>query len=59
MTRQQNPFQKRLNLPAQCRFEQIRERITPQDEERLDEAIDRAVREVRAEKTKAYERPTT
>jgi hypothetical protein len=40
-------------------FEQIRERITPQDEERLDEAIDRAVREVRAEKTKAYERPTT
>ena|SRR6266436_1052572 len=39
-------------------FEQTRERISPQDEERLDEAIDRAVREVRAEKTKAYERPT-
>jgi hypothetical protein len=36
-------------------FEQIRERITPEDEERLDEAIDRAVREVRAEKNKTYE----
>jgi hypothetical protein len=31
-------------------FEQIRERITPEDEEHLDEAIDRAVREVRLEK---------
>jgi hypothetical protein len=31
-------------------FEQIRERITPEDEEHLDEAIDRAVREVRANK---------
>jgi hypothetical protein len=33
-------------------FEQIRERITPEDEEHLDEAIDRAVREVRAKKNK-------
>ena len=31
-------------------FKQIRERITPEDEEHLDEAIDRAVREVRAKK---------
>lgn len=31
-------------------FDQIRERITPDDESRLDEAIDRAVAEVRAEK---------
>jgi hypothetical protein len=36
-------------------FEQIRERITPEDEEHLDEAIDRAVREVRAKKNKTYE----
>lgn len=31
-------------------FEQIRNGITPEDEDNLDEAIDRAVREVRAEK---------
>ena len=31
-------------------FEQIRERITPEEEERLDEAIDRAVRDVRSKK---------
>ena len=37
-------------------FQEIRDRISSQDEERLDEAIDRAVREVRAEKHKAYER---
>jgi hypothetical protein len=31
-------------------FEQIREGISPEDENHLDEAIDRAVKEVRAEK---------
>jgi hypothetical protein len=33
-------------------FEQIREHITQEDEEDLDEAIDKAVREVRLEKNK-------
>ena len=36
-------------------FGQIRERITPEDETHLDEAINRAVREVREEKTRPYE----
>jgi len=36
-------------------FGQIRERITPDDESHLDEAIDRAVAQVRAEKIRAYE----
>jgi hypothetical protein len=40
-------------------FEQIQDRMSPQDEERLEETIDRAVGEVRAEKHQAYERPTT
>jgi hypothetical protein len=35
-------------------FEQIRERISPQDEERLDQAIERAIRDVRSEKPQAY-----
>ena len=38
-------------------FEHIRERITPEDEEGLDQAIDTAVREVRAEPSKAYGKP--
>ena len=35
-------------------FEQIRDQITPEDEEELDQAIDTAVREVRAETSKSY-----
>ena len=34
-------------------FEHIREGISPEDEEHLEEAIDRAVKEVRAEKTQS------
>ena len=29
MTRQQNPFQKRLNLPAQCRIQMLPEKPEP------------------------------
>jgi Skp family chaperone for outer membrane proteins len=35
-------------------FEHIREQITPEDEEKLDQAIDRAVQEVRADTNNAY-----
>src|SRR5688572_26380143 len=35
-------------------FEHIRKQITPEDEEKLDQAIDTAVREVRTESSKAY-----
>jgi len=35
-------------------FEQIRERISSQDEQHLDEGIERAIREVRTEKSQAY-----
>ena len=35
-------------------FEHIREQITPEDEESLDQAIDTAVQEVRADTSSAY-----
>ena len=35
-------------------FEHIRDQVTAEDEEELDQAIDTAVREVRAETNKAY-----
>ena len=35
-------------------FDTIREQIPPQDEEDLDQAIDTAVQEVRADSSKAY-----
>ena len=35
-------------------FEQIRELISPQDEEHLDKGIERAIREVRTDKRQAY-----
>ena len=35
-------------------FEQIRERMNPNDEERLDKAIERAIRDVRSEKPHTY-----
>jgi hypothetical protein len=35
-------------------FDTIRDQITPEDEEKLDQAIDRAVQEVRAGTNKAY-----
>ena len=38
-------------------FEHIREQITPEDEEGLDQAIDTAVRDVRAESRKVYGKP--
>lgn len=40
-------------------FQEIQDRIHPQDDEQLDEAIDRAVAEVRAKKRKTYERRTS
>ncbi len=35
-------------------FEQLRDQVIPEDEEELDQAIDTAVREVRAETSKSY-----
>ena len=35
-------------------FDSIRDQITPEDEEKLDQAIDRAVQEVRADTNNAY-----
>ena len=35
-------------------FDTIRDQINPEDEEKLDQAIDRAVQEVRADTNKAY-----
>jgi hypothetical protein len=35
-------------------FDTIRDQITPEDEEKLDQAIDRAVQEVRADTNNAY-----
>ena len=35
-------------------FDAIRDQITPEDEEKLDQAIDRAVQEVRADTNNAY-----
>ena len=35
-------------------FDSIRSQITPEDEEKLDQAIDRAVQEVRADTNNAY-----
>jgi hypothetical protein len=52
--RAQDPTQRFTKAEWEKRFaifEHIREGITPDDEQHLDEAIDRAVTEVRAEKT--------
>ena len=37
-----------------CCLDTIRKRITPEDEENLDQAIDTAVQEVRADTSSAY-----
>jgi hypothetical protein len=55
--RQQDPTQRFTPAEWQKKFaafEHMRDQITPADEEQLDQAIDTAVREVRAETNKAY-----
>jgi dsDNA-specific endonuclease/ATPase MutS2 len=55
--RQQDPtkrFTKEVWQKKFAAFEQLRDQVIPEDEEELDQAIDAAVREVRAETSKAY-----
>ena len=58
--RQQDPtkrFTKEAWQKKFAAFEQLRDQVIPEDEEELDQAIDTAVREVRAETSKAYGKP--
>ena len=55
--RQQDPtkrFTKEAWQKKFAAFDHIRDQITPEDEEELDQAIDTAVRDVRTESRKAY-----
>jgi hypothetical protein len=55
--RQQDPtkrFTKEAWQKKFAAFEQLRDQVIPENEEELDQAIDTAVREVRAETSKSY-----
>jgi hypothetical protein len=55
--RQQDPTKRFTQAQWQKKFavfDTIRDQITPEDEEKLDQAIDRAVQEVRADTNNAY-----